>query len=103
MPTYKPNTAQVLVLSVLFALTLFIIWHLYLVGTNQTTIEFYSNRFDASDAKQRGEVWVNPYSMGWRENFQQVFGMSRCAALCRTPRVVPPAPCPLEPARPQHL
>ena len=34
----------VLTLSVLFALTLFLGWHGYLVATNQTTIEFYSNR-----------------------------------------------------------
>ena len=69
-----------LVLSVLFALTLFIVWHAYLVLTNQTTIEFYANRFDAADARQHGEVWVNPYTVGWRENFVQVFGPSRCAA-----------------------
>jgi len=67
----------VLTLSILFALSLFICWHTYLVATNQTTIEFYSNRMDASDAKKRGERWVNPYSVGVRANFEQVFGMSR--------------------------
>ena len=41
--------AFVLTLSVLFALTLFLVWHAFLVATNQTTIEFYSNRFDASE------------------------------------------------------
>ena len=66
-----------LVLSVLFALTLFIAWHAYLVLTNQTTIEFYSNRMDAADARKRGEKWVNPFSVGLRGNFEQVFGMSR--------------------------
>jgi palmitoyltransferase len=63
---------------VLFALTLFILWHAYLVATNQTTIEFYSNRMDASDARRNGQRWVNPYSVGPRGNFEQVFGMSRC-------------------------
>jgi len=67
----------VLTLSVLFALTLFLGWHGYLVATNQTTIEFYSNRMDASDARKRGERWANPYSMGVRANFEQVFGLSR--------------------------
>ena len=43
----------VLTLSILFALTLFMLWHGYLVATNQTTIEFYSNRMDAADAKKR--------------------------------------------------
>ena len=61
----------------LFALTLVIGWHTYLVATNQTTIEFYSNRMDAADARRRGERWVNPYSVGLRDNFEQVFGMSR--------------------------
>ena len=64
-------------LSVLFALTLFILWHTYLVATNQTTIEFYSNRLDMMDARQAGEVWRNPYSLGVRGNFEQVFGLSR--------------------------
>ena len=48
--------AFVLTLSVLFALTLFLVWHAFLVATNQTTIEFYSNRFDASDARARRGV-----------------------------------------------
>ena len=80
----------VLVLSVLFALTLFIVWHAYLVITNQTTIEFYSNRFDAADAKQRGEVWINPYTVGWRENFSQVFGPSRRFGAWLLPSWKPP-------------
>jgi len=67
----------VLTLSVLFALSLFITWHVYLVATNQTTIEFYSNRMDAADMRKRGERWANPYSVGMRANFEQVFGMSR--------------------------
>jgi len=64
-------------LSVLFALSLFVVWHAYLVATNQTTIEFYANRLDAMEARQAGEVWRNPYSLGMRANFEQVFGLSR--------------------------
>ena len=67
----------ILVLAVLFALTLFLGWHSYLVASNQTTIEFYSNRMDAFDARKRGERWVNRWSVGVRGNFEQVFGMSR--------------------------
>jgi|MDSZ01.1.fsa_nt_gb palmitoyltransferase len=82
--------AFVLTLSVLFALTLFLVWHAFLVATNQTTIEFYSNRFDASDARARGEVWRNPYNLGMRGNFEQVFGMSRHPLSWLLPSLKPP-------------
>ena len=61
-------------LSVLFALTLFILWHTYLVATNQTTIEFYSNRMDAMEARREGRTFRNQYSLGYRANAEQVFG-----------------------------
>lgn len=77
-------------LSVLFALSLFIIWHAYLVATNQTTIEFYSNRIDAMEARQAGEVWTNPYSLGVRANFEQVFGLSRHMGSWLLPNCKPP-------------
>ena len=80
----------VLVLSVLFALTLFIGWHSYLVATNQTTIEFYANRFDAADARARGEPWSNPFSVGFRANFEQVFGMRRHVCAWLLPDRKPP-------------
>ena len=67
----------ILVLAVLFALTLFLGWHSYLVASNQTTFVVYSNRRDAFDARKRGERWVNRWSVGVRGNFEQVFGMSR--------------------------
>jgi len=67
----------VLSLSVLFALSLFVFWHAYLVASNQTTIEFYCNRFDASEARKEGRDWCNPYNIGIRANYEQVFGMSR--------------------------
>ena len=80
----------VLTLSVLFALTLFILWHTYLVATNQTTIEFYTNRMDSHDARKRGERWVNPFSIGMRGNFEQVFGMSRNVCSWLLPSRKPP-------------
>ena len=80
----------VLTLSVLFALTLFLVWHIYLVATNQTTIEFYSNRMDAAEARRRSERWVNPYSVSLRGNFEQVFGMSRNICSWMLPSWKPP-------------
>uniref|UniRef100_A0A7S0J2K7 Palmitoyltransferase n=1 Tax=Calcidiscus leptoporus TaxID=127549 RepID=A0A7S0J2K7_9EUKA len=67
----------VLCLSILLALSLFLFWHTYLVGSNQTTIEFYCNRFDAREAAREGHVWRNPYNLGCIANYEQVFGMSR--------------------------
>ncbi len=93
----------VLCLSIFLALGFFVVWHAYLVATNQTTvrcslpppschtrhknrtpdprsftqIEFYNNRVDAMDARKQGWAWSNPYTMGVRANFEQVFGLSR--------------------------
>ena len=82
----------VLCLSILFALSLFIGWHVYLVGTNQTTIEFYINRLDASDARREGRVWQNKYDLGCVRNYEQVFGLSRRRAVCVaiSPHLRPP-------------
>ena len=80
----------VLTLSVLFALTLFIGWHAFLIATNQTTIEFYSNRMDASDARKRGERWVNPFHVGYKNNFEQVFGKTRNPLSALLPSRKPP-------------
>jgi hypothetical protein len=46
----------------------------YLTVTNQTTIEYYINYEEASEANLRGEFYRNPYDMGWRKNLQRVFG-----------------------------
>jgi len=75
---------------VLVAMTFFIAWHTYLVLTNQTTIEFFSNWTDASDARRQGERWVNPYSVGMRDNFEQVFGLSRSHLAWLLPSRKPP-------------
>mmetsp|Transcript_31579 Transcript_31579/g.60742 ORF Transcript_31579/g.60742 Transcript_31579/m.60742 type:complete len:111 (+) Transcript_31579:2-334(+) len=80
----------VLSLSVLLALTLFLLWHSYLVASNQTTIEFYCNRMDASDARREGKSWRNPYNLGCVSNYEQVFGMTRHWASWLLPTFRPP-------------
>merc|ERR1719253_2007384 len=50
--------------------------HVYLLLTNQTTIEFQMNLSKRREARSQGEYFRNPYDMGRRRNFQQVFGPS---------------------------
>jgi len=49
-------------------------FHLYLVLTGQTTIEFHGNWLNARKAKKLNKTFRNPYDMGWRRNWQQVYG-----------------------------
>ena len=63
-------------LSAAFAVGILFFWHVYLVLTNQTTIEFYINLDEASHAKSQGEKYKNPFDKGWRRNLTRVFGDS---------------------------
>jgi len=64
----------VLCLSVGIAVSILMFWHIYLVLTAQTTIEFYGNFTRRS--KWRGErPWRNPYDAGsYKKNWQRLFG-----------------------------
>jgi hypothetical protein len=46
----------IITLSVTFAVGLMLAWHLFLVFTNQTTIEFYFNQHKKAQAKEIGQV-----------------------------------------------
>jgi palmitoyltransferase len=48
-------------------------FHVYLVLHNLTTIESQGPK-DKHAARARGETLGNPYDLGWRRNFQEVFG-----------------------------
>jgi DHHC palmitoyltransferase len=52
-------------------------WHIYLVSSNQTSIEYLGNRTAHNRMKLRGKVFRNPYDLGWRRNWQTVFGTDR--------------------------
>jgi palmitoyltransferase len=80
----------ILTSSVLCALGLFLFWHTFLVLTNQTTIEFYCNRFDALEARRAGLTFQNPYTLGARANFEQVFGRKGLLACTLPSRTNPP-------------
>jgi len=72
--------------SILVALCILGGFHCYLVLTNQTTIEFQLNLILRREARKNGEFYRNPYDMGRRRNFQQVFGPN---AFCRFQWLMP--------------
>lgn len=60
--------------SVLVALCILGGFHVYLVLTNQTTIEFQTNLMRRRESRKNGEYFRNPYDLGRNRNFQSVFG-----------------------------
>ena len=73
-----------LCLAVGLAVFCLAIFHLYLILTGQTTIEFHGNwvarkKFNQEQRSlhSRGgtlKKWANPYDMGWQRNWQQIYG-----------------------------
>merc|ERR1712241_804892 len=49
-------------------------FHVYLVLSNQATIEFQTNFIRRAEARRNREYFRNPYDLGRTRNFQQVFG-----------------------------
>lgn len=61
-------------ISASLSVGILLVWHIYLIATNQTTIEFYINMENRSEAKRKGFVYKNPFNEGMRKNFRRVFG-----------------------------
>lgn len=70
-------TTVLIALSIFAAVGLLGGFHVYLVFTNQTTIEFHGNVSQRREMKKLGERFVNPYNLGCARNFVEVFGASR--------------------------
>jgi len=49
-------------------------FHIYLIFTAQTTVECHGNNTRKKRAKEEGKIWKNPYDLGWKLNWQQVYG-----------------------------
>jgi len=79
---YTPITSERVPLSLGFMLCLAVGiavallggFHVYLVFSGQTTIEFHGNFVRKMKAKKLGQKYRNPYDMGWKRNWQQVYG-----------------------------
>jgi hypothetical protein len=63
----------ILAAAVFLALSVLLFWHVYLVLTAQTTIDYYGNRDAARAARRAGRVWVNDFDLGPRRNWQESF------------------------------
>lgn len=66
--------AFMLCAALLFAILLLGGFHIYLVLTAQTTIEFHANWSHRTRARKAGKKWKNPYDQGRKRNWQQVYG-----------------------------
>jgi len=64
--------------------------HIFLVLTNQTTVEYFSNALDKRDAEDEGRLWRNPFHKGWRKNIRRVFGDRGCLKRILWPTVWSP-------------
>ncbi|KAI8879337.1 zf-DHHC-domain-containing protein [Backusella circina FSU 941] len=51
------------------------VWHYYLIITAQTTVEFYNNYYDKGVCKSQGELFVNMYHFGPKENLKRFFNI----------------------------
>jgi hypothetical protein len=65
----------VITLSVSFAVGFMLFWHAYLAMTNQTTIEFYFNKYKEREARLKGGSYQNPYNLGVKRNWYTFFGV----------------------------
>jgi palmitoyltransferase len=70
----KISLACMLCLSIGLAVACLGGFHLYLCLTGQTTIEFHGNWMNRRKAKRLNKKWKNPYDMGLKRNWQQVYG-----------------------------
>jgi hypothetical protein len=80
----------VLSVAVGMAVGLMLAWHIYLVLTGQTTIEFYFNRYRMQTAKERGETYHNEFDLGYRRNWEFFFGKGRFWFSWMLPALTPP-------------
>jgi len=90
----------VIAFSVAIALSFLWGWHVYLLFSGQSTIEFYLNRERRAYARSRGRLWRNPFDVGLRKNWEQVFGPGNPLLAMQISWRDPPEP--ITPFRPRN-
>ena len=64
-----------LTLGVIVALGALLAWHVFLITTAQSTIEFYKNKARRREAREAGGHWRNPFNLGWQQNWCNFLGL----------------------------
>ena len=104
-------TVFTICLAGVIAVGFLLCWHLFLIATNQTTVEFYVNLHETRDASRRGEVYKNPFNHGLMKNIERVFGDSTRSlflriiipSLANAPIAQYPAMPPMSPMHASHV
>lgn len=65
----------ILNISLIFCVGGLYFFHLYLLLTNQTTIEYSENEYYNKEAKKDGNVFVNEFDLGYKTNFKMFFNI----------------------------
>ena len=90
----RPTVSFIFIITsaVGFAVSMLFFWHVHLLFTAQTTIEFHGNRTRTRRAKARGELFINPYNMGYYRNWCHIFGTGNTVFAILPSFRVPPWP-----------
>lgn len=62
--------------SIAIAISFLFFWHVYLMLSGQTTIEFYINKSKRNKSLAHGKLYFNPFDLGYKKNWQHVMGTS---------------------------
>ena len=62
--------------SIAIAISFLFFWHVYLMLSGQTTIEFYINKSKRNKSLAHGKLYFNPFGLGYKRNWQHVMGTS---------------------------
>ncbi|OCF40180.1 vacuolar protein [Kwoniella heveanensis CBS 569] len=77
-----------------FAVTVLMLWHMYMVSYGETSIESHDNAYLAKKAKKEGLIYLNPFDLGRRRNIELFFNIAPGGYSPYTllfPLVIPPA------------
>ena len=76
--SHRSNISMMFIIcvSIAVAVSFLFFWHVYLVLSGQTTIEFHINRSKKHRSSAHGKLFYNPFDLGYKKNWQHVMGTS---------------------------